>query len=224
MKENHHKYEDEDGDVMYPSLEVEYECKKNLLKLKNCTCIYEDIPNELTDVTLKCVGTACDTGSKYIETALQYGESGFTNSNFFKVDLSGIFSNTVLKFIRDNDLSVGFSNDHRDTVRYAKYNGNYLFSSSDIYADKGKVCYFNTLKEAVDKEQTVRKDTLSLLNIQIFNNELNPRSIKNILAKLESIRHSVNNINPKSQSHRSHTKALTDLKSLRDLLMSEDVL
>lgn len=128
--ENKTKYGDGTsyGEVNYPDLDTEFKCRKELERLQKYTPFYNTIKGTRTKVEYNIIGDVEETGSNFITNALSLGKGKFQNGNFYKVDLYGITNNVLSDFCKNNNYNN--SNSIRDTLRYCKVNGEYVFSDN----------------------------------------------------------------------------------------------
>ena len=179
------KYEDEDGERFYPSLEVEFEHRKELEGLNKFDPVYEQQEDTYEEVETRCVGDVVDTGSDYIENALSYGKATFSNSNFYKVDLSRINASELAKFVEEHNLKDRYENSSHSNVHYAKIGGNYAMTGLPFSKDK---CfkYVTSLDDAKRLESDTRKQVRSVLNMKVLggNHLLHGKTLVDVYDKI----------------------------------------
>lgn len=157
----HNQYYDEDrDDIVYPSLEAEFEHRKELLRLGEGEKVYLEEEAILTPIEYTVVGELEDTGSPFIESAVVYGKGRFyTNDNsFYRLNTSGVIGDTLQKFAAENKLS--FSNANHSGYLYAKIKDQYVIGSGSKWEKQSNDCfrYFPTATEAKKYEGDLRAE------------------------------------------------------------------
>lgn len=211
------KYRDEGYLDSYPDLETEYEHKKELLALEKYLPVYNQKEDENTLVELNCVGTAEDTGSDFITTALCQGQASFSNSGFYKVDLSRIVANELMKFVLDNDLQDKFENSSHSNVHYAKINNTYMMTGFEE-SRENKFRYSTSLTSAVGVESDLRKCIKTHLNVKVFGDDvlLNENSLKQVVGKIEGFKRTLSEIQSKQKTDVKHRNLVTSMNKYID--------
>jgi hypothetical protein len=159
--DNQGKYIDDYDEPEYPDLDTEYACKKELLKLKEYEPVYTITPGEKRKFEYEIISVVEDTQSKYIDNFLCYSEGRYVNGKLYKLNELKVLQDTAQEYCDSQNLK--WSNDHRDTIKFFKINGEYVFYSSDV-KDFVNVSYHKTLKEAQERETTIRTRAVTILN------------------------------------------------------------
>lgn len=204
------------GDVCYendyPDLETEYKHKKELLILEDYKPVYTQKEDEYEVVELTCVGSAEDTGSDFITTALCYGKASFGNSGFYKVDLSRIAANELMGFVIKNELEASFENATHSNVHYAKIKGNYIMTSFDESREK-KFRYATSLGAAKLLESDLRSKIRNHLSVKVFGDGgvLKEDSLKEIVSNLEKFSRTLGDVQSKQKTQVKYTHLMSEM-------------
>lgn len=214
----HDKFRDEDTfEYDYSSLEEEFEHRKELENLRDYTQIFTQKEDEVTPVPLSFVGSAQDTGNKYITTAFSYGKAKFGNSGFYEVNFTAVTSDTFWEFIGEYSLKEVTTNDFkRNYVRFAKVKGTYVVGDSILGAEEKCKRYYTTLRGAEEAIESHKKAFTRHLKIKIFGDEtpLDGVSVKHVFDKLSSIKSSVSALDVKQKGVGSKAQLLHTIEGL----------
>lgn len=209
------KYIDEDGDTVYPSLEVEFEHRKQLLELSGAEKVYDETPEEFIPIELTIIGEMSDTGSKYITTPLVYGKARFSQytESFYNLNVLALLADSLTDFSEKNNLKL--TNSSHSGYKFAQLDGAYISNKSwdDMLEGKSNRTY-KTLQEAKSAEQLYRNDFLNYLRAKFNKNTLDAVSIAQVYAKLESIKNSVRDLDVKQKSYHSKNTTITLINDL----------
>ena len=218
VRENQGKYWDDDVDeYIYPDRDTQCECLKILDQYRNKKPIYTQ-PEETTEkVEINIVGTHEDTGSKFIETPIMYGQAKWDNysTGFYKLNIRGV----VMQAWNDMEDKYGktyaFQNDmSRYYLRYAKINSNYIFSDSAPWSDTTSSRVYTTLESAKEMEAYYYNLTKTKILDYIQPTPLGTTSCKSVIGDLNSILDSVRAIDPKQKTYNSYSRSITKVKEL----------
>lgn len=195
------KHCDEDGDRCYPSLEVEYEHRKELQKLYKFEAVYHQHEDTFEDIVTRCVGDVVDTGSRYIENALSYGKACFTNSCFYRVNLSAVTASELAAFVEEHNLKDKYSNSTHSNVHYAKIDNNYVMTDLP-YGNKDKFTMATSLEEATKVEKETRTEVRSHLNMKVLggNYGLHGKTLTETYTRVEQWMNTLQEIDVKVKS------------------------
>ena len=180
------KHLDEDGDRYYPSLEVEFEHRKELEHIYKFKAVYNQHEDTYEDIETRCVGDVVDTGSRFIENALSYGKATFSNSSFYRVNLSGITSSELSAFVDEYNLKDKYSNSTHSNVHFAQIDNQYIMTNLP-YSNKDKFTMVTTLEEATKLEKDTRAEVRSHLNMKVLggNYGLHGKTLTDTYSKVE---------------------------------------
>lgn len=195
------KYYDEDGDRCYPSLEVEYEHKKELQELYKFKAVYHQHEDTFEDIETRCVGDVVDTGSRYIENALSYGKACFTNSCFYRVNLSAVTSSELSDFVEEHNLKSKYKNPNHSNVHYAQIDNQYVMTNLP-YSDKDKFTMATSLEDATKVEKETRAEVRSHLNMKVLgsNYALHGKTLTETYTRVEQWMNTLQEIDVKVKS------------------------
>ncbi len=117
-------YIDEDGEIIpasegedakneertyggiYPDIATEIRVRENLKRFSNYKRVTSEPGYEFVPYKMKVLGTAEDTGSEFIESAIQSGSLNFGGSGVYKVHIRRIVADVVSQY-EHLDVSVG---------------------------------------------------------------------------------------------------------------------
>lgn len=216
------------GEYMYPTLEVEFEHRKKLEKLKAYTPVYEDIdPYEYTKIEFTVVGEMIDTGSDFIQSALSVGLKSFSGENYmFRLDGMSVAMDEILKFKDKYPVDIPT----HSGLRYAKVGGTYLFRDGEFWWMNSSTRMTTTLQQAKDLEASIRKAVRDRVNItqnvdipsKIAYNTLYS-NLRNIQLQVMSISAMKNSSSNRSNALLAINKLITTIESnIQELEREED--
>jgi len=115
----------------FPDLDTEFDIKKRIAEYSRSTPVMSEVEVTHEPIEITVIGSAEDTGSEFIETPFKYGKVSFKTRGVYKVHASSIsideFKKLGAKFTKDRFNCDG------DKLRFAKINGNFVFSHmSDV--------------------------------------------------------------------------------------------
>jgi hypothetical protein len=162
-------YDEDDEKCVYPSLEVEFEVRKQTELLKShVEILYTEPTITYTPVDIEIVGTVEDTGSDYIKNILAFNGKTYYNGNLYEVDVTKLVYDTTMTYLKDNDLIQHMQNDNgRNYVRYLKVKGEYMFSDFHGASEKA-TCGFMFLSEANLYCENKAKEIVNGLRLKLF--------------------------------------------------------
>lgn len=195
------KHCDEDGDRWYPSLEVEYEHKKELEQLYKFKPVYHQHEDSYEDIETRCVGDVVDTGSRYIENALSYGKACFTNSGFYRVNLSAVTASELTAFVEEYNLKEKYSNSTHSNVHFAQIDNQYVMTDLP-YSNKDKFIMVTSLEDATKVEKDTRAEVRSHLNMKVLgsNYGLHGKTLTETYTRVEQWMNTLQEIDVKVKS------------------------
>lgn len=210
-------YDSEGSDFRYPSLEIEFEHRKQVEELKeNYLPVYHETPDVFEPVTLTCVGRATPTGNEFIETALAYSKAKFSDSGFYRVNWSGLTAKILKGFIDEHDLHKEFSNSDHSNVRFAQIKNKYIMNDNIRGTDKEKYGVYANLELAKDAIESHTKSLRNYLYTKVFGDNivLNKVTLGNVVKELESIKNSLANIEVKQKGAQPKNILLNKISKL----------
>lgn len=199
-------YDSEGGDFHYPSLEVEFEHRKQVEALKeNYLHVYHETPDVSEPVQLTCVGSATPTGNPFIETALAYSKAKFSDSGFYRVNWSGLTAKILKDFIDEHDLHKEFSNANHSNVRYAQIKGKYIMNDNIRGADKEKYGVYSGVELAKDAIESHTKSLRNYLYTKVFGDNivLDKLTLGKVISDMESVLRDLRGLEVKQKSYSS---------------------
>lgn len=199
-------YSEDDGEYHYPSLEVEFEHRKQVEELKeNYLPVYDIKPDKEEPIQLTCVGSATPTGSPFIETALAYSKTKFSDSGFYRVNWSGLTAKILKDFVDEHNLHKDFTNATHSNVRFAQVKGKYILSSDVSGADKEQTKVYSDLGSAKEAVESHTKSLLKHLYTKTFGDNivLNKATLGGVVRDLKAIKSSLANLEVKQKSSQS---------------------
>lgn len=219
VQEVFNKYQGDDGDYYYPNLDTEFAHRKELEVVRNYERIYNEYPEVLTPVEVRCVGDVVDTGSRFIENALSYGAAGFSNGNLYKLDFSGITADELSRFVKENDLNDKYKPSSHSNVHYAQIEDKYVMTNLP-YSRQDKWGFAKTLQEAQEKEASVRKQVRNHLNIVVLGTSitLKGKSVASMYGDIERWINRVVGLEVKQKSNADKTSLLWLMRETKDTL------
>lgn len=152
------------SEYVYPSLDEEFEHRKELLWIKGLKPIYKDLPEyQDTKFEFKVIGEIAPTGSDFIESALNCGSTTFPGTGgLFKLHATSIAVDEISKFAgepyRAENSSTG--------IRWAKASGSFLFSDKEFWWMESNSRFFTNLEDAKAEEARIRKTVADRIRIK----------------------------------------------------------
>jgi len=221
--ENYGKYYDDDEDELaYPDLDTEFQCRKELEKLKEFNPVYDIIVGERKVFEYAIVGSAEKTGSKFIHNPLAFGKGTFTNANFYKVDLYGITCDELVDYCKKNNLT--YKNEHKDTVKFAcidHANGKYVIYDlpKGLYADDCR--YTTTLEEAKQTEEDQRVLIRKILDAKLkIVKTIDATSANEILGIINYALSYLSTVRPMKSSEASFDSGLKKVNEAKEKILT----
>lgn len=209
-------YKNSDGYYNFPDLETEYEVKKRVEAFVNkYERVTVDQPNTYEIVPVEVIARKVDTGSKFILTPLQLGQTAFNANGFFKVLLSQIamdeWENMCAKYSSVHKMN---NSDHSN-IRFAQFDGKYLYSDKRRGIDKNQYAVVNDLDEAKKLEAEMRlivkNPILAAIN---KNKQITIAKAEVVLSKLKTVKATILKIDPKVKTQSYYSAALKETNNL----------
>lgn len=222
--ENWGKYYDNDDDceLNYPDLDTEFQCRKELEKLKEFNPIYDVIVGERKVFEYTIVGSAEKTGSKFIHNPLAFGQGTFTNANFYKIDLYGITCDELVNYCKKNNLT--YKNEHKDTVKFACIdhdNGKYVIYDlpKGLYVNDCR--YTTTLEEAKQLEEDQRVLIRKILDSKLkIVKTIDSTSANEILGLINNALSNFSTVSPMKTSRSNFEYGLKKVNEAKEKLLT----
>lgn len=176
-------YDDDYGEMVFGSLEQEYEFKKEWERVKDATPIYDETEEQLEKVGIDVVGSAVDTGSEFIQTPYQFGKAFFdkTNSGIFSVNIHSVACNEVTR-LKGQYPDIKFEIPTHSGLTYLQVDGKYIYGGKSLESyvtGNNSTRVVQTLKQAQDLEDGIRQKVRQKSMVQIKgSNELGLNTIK----------------------------------------------
>ncbi len=156
-------------EIVYPSLEIEFQVRKKTEILKShVEIIYAEPTVAYTPIEIEIVGTVEDTGSDYIKNILAFNGKTYSNGNLYEVDVTKLVYDTTINYLKDNNLLEHMQNDNgRNYVRFLKVKGEYMFSDFHGTNDKA-TSGFMSLNEAKLYCENKAREVVDILRLKLF--------------------------------------------------------
>ena len=212
-------YKNEDYEYEYPSLDAEFEHRKAMEALEAYRPVQFTPEDTYEDVPTRCIGEVVDTGSVYIENALTYNAAQFSNGNLYKVDLSAITANELNLFVDEHDLRDKYNNSTHSNVHYAKIDGDYVMTNIP-YTRENESATYKTLKEAKEKEASVRKQVRSHLVSKVLGKDymLKGKSLSSTYTIVESWISDLDGLDVKQKAYQSQRSLVNRMRKFKEEL------
>lgn len=209
-------YYNEDGYYDFPDLDTEYHVKKELQTfIETWERVEEPQPDTYEEIKLEVVGEVIDTGSKFIQTPLQFGFTKFNNGGFFKVYLSDIAKDEWGKMVIKYGETYKMENSEHSNIRYARFDGKYIYDDTIRGIRESHYHVVNTLDEAKKAEATmrrlVREPIIRHLN---KNKEITIDKASVVLRKLNTLKSHLLKVEPKVKTQHDYSSSLKVMKEL----------
>jgi hypothetical protein len=162
-------YDEDEEKYIYPSLEVEFEVRKQRQSIEShVEILYTEPTVTYTPVEIEIVGTVENTGSVYINNILAFNGKTYSNGNLYEVDVTKLVYDTTINYLKDNNLLEHMQNDNgRNYVRFLKVKGEYMFS--DFHGTNEKATSgFMSLNEAKQFCENKAKEVVNTLRLKLF--------------------------------------------------------
>lgn len=224
-KVNSPYYDEDDERVTYPSLEVEFECRKELVRLRDIKeTIYSEEEITYSPVELEIVGDVQDTGSEYIQNILAFDGKTYYNGTLYKVDSTKVVMDATIKFLTDNDLLQHMQNDSgRNYVRFMKVKGNYIFG--DFHGtEQGATKGFKSLEESKKFVEDKIKEINNHLKLKLFGgaSPIGYATRLSVHNDLVSLKGKISKLDNKTKDYQAKVSILRDINKLIDELKTEE--
>lgn len=206
-------YDDYDDYATWSDLEKEYEFKKYVQNVKP---VYKDVIEDV-ECEIEMDDTfILETGDKYIVSDYFLGKTSpicTFNSHSFMVDT---FRQLALEAgLTDSEKSgKTYHIPNHSGLRYAKINGNYIFSKSKFdTSDKTK--FRGTYERCIELKDSLERDIKDIVDLQLraMDDKLNISPVE-IIAELRSISATVSQIDYKVKSGDEHRQAMRKINNL----------
>lgn len=215
-------YRDPDTEeICYPSLVVEFECRKELESLNKLQAKYEDLGTKETEVVFTVIGSMEDTGSPFIVTPISVGAVRHQGcSGFYKVMSSDIAKNEYLKLVKELGDKFEFECPYHGNIKYAKVDGKYIFSEAYPFGEK-HVRSTSSLTEAKRIEQDVRSQVKVKLLDKVAPVAVPSVMLGGLIHTIEDLAKRIKEIDAKQKSLTVKDSATSACKKLLDTLKEQ---
>lgn len=213
------QYLDEDDDINYPDLETHYRVEKRISEIETWEKAYEEAMEYLEPVQINVLGKYEDTGSEFIDSAIQQGKVKF-GSGVYQVDSYKVAVDEVKKqkaLQQGTEIEVP----NHSGMKYVKVNGSYIFTGNDTphYVKGPDKRVYTTLVEAQQREESVRKYVRGAINSISFSRRPTNDETKDILKRAQDIYDKTSEVDPKVKSATQHRQALRLIQELKTHLV-----
>jgi len=214
----------------YPSLEAEFEHRKNLeILAEKFYPVYEKRKSEFTHYPINILGKICETGSEFIHSSLCVGQLVWFDTRFmFLLESGEVAKDEVLNFAK-NFSKFNIEIPNYSNILRVNNKGKYLFYdfdgvNRDWISNPKATNLFDSLEDAQLKERQIRSFVRKILE-----GEFRPISSERIketdlILSLETIRKKASKIKcPKnSPKETAQHEIYDDVTSLIEKLMGVD--
>lgn len=211
-------WDDVEEQNLYPDLEAEYEHKKLVQGFDEMTHVYSEEASYTQPIEVTIVGSSEDTGSRFIETPIRYGQLKFQGRGvgFYRLNSGSVALDEYNK-IKGEFVNVKWETPSHGHLQFVKADGKYPFGSSATHPFlKG-----NSLEvmEQLDKAQAREAEIRKVVRDHVMP-YVNPKNVSDILTpamidKLKSIESAISGIDSKQKTEGSKRSAQ---KLTRELL------
>ena len=222
-----YQYWDEDLDqYSFPDVDTEIEHVKKRARYTKFKSITEDVDEEIHPVEITVVGSAEDTGSRFIETPFQYGKvSHGPSGGIYKVYSGRIARDEVMRLSKANpDVQVDVPS--HGNIEFVKVGGGYVFTKSTRehtwIKDGSSARVFSSLEEARQHEEEIRSYVSSLMKMHMFPKKADGKTIQDLVSSLRLLEDKVMTLDVKQKSVGQYRILLKMLQDKIDELVEEN--
>jgi hypothetical protein len=192
----------------YPDLDTEYAHRKFLTELDAAEKVYEITDEQLELLSYTVIGELTDTGSKFIETPLVFGQARFSNYDnaFYKLNITGLLGEVIQQFAKDKGFK--FSNSTLSGYRYCQIDGSYVSSGKWEKLLDGAQHHYTSLSLAKEAEKAYTEEILTYLKAKYNTEKLSEETCAAVFKQLSEIRFKVGNLKVTSKSDMGWRAAL----------------
>ena len=217
------KYEDDWGEVNYPSIEVEFDIRKRLQEFQEAEKVYFDPVVHRNPVEIEVVGSAEDTGSHFIETPFQYGDVTWRPSTgIYKIHTTLVSLDEWEKESERNpehefdNTSVIGRHDNKK-LEFARINGEYVFTKQRkvFVSSEGSVEIHTSLEKAKQREEEIRRFVRQEVAKYVNKSKPGESTLGEIVQEIEQVEQKIRRVDSKQKTESEYRTAI---KSINDLL------
>jgi hypothetical protein len=209
-------YEDE---YEYPSIEVEFECRKELAALRLFEPVYRNLGVEKTKIVPDVVGSLEDTGHPCIETPIIFGSVSWSGRGIYKCDLSGAAAKKYKELASFYADKARFENATHSNIRYAKVDGDYLFPDRSPFSEKN-VIYTDSLGDAKTKINEAEEEVMRVVVGKMEPSKLDTKSSGEFLRMIENLERQASGLSVKQRSSTTRRGMLASISNIKKFLIA----
>lgn len=223
------QYEDEWGEPIYPSIEVEFDIRKRLQEFQTAEKVYYKPPIYYEPVEIEVIGSAEDTGSSFIETPFRHGEVTWKpKTGVYKLYTTAVSLDQWEKEkARNSEHSFhnkGLGEKKYGKLEFARIDNSFVFTSirnMSFVSREGAVEIFTSLDEAKTREEEVRRLVKREVYKHISTNIPNERTLGEIIQQIEHVEKKVRTVESKQKTQKEHRLAIKSINDLIDSLKKQ---
>jgi hypothetical protein len=212
-------YDADEDEYEYPSIEVEFECRKELEALRLFKPLYRHLGVEKTKITPDVVGSLEDTGHPCIETPVVFGSSKWRGSGVYRCNLSEAARKKYNELASKYSSKARFENSSHSNIRYATLDGSYAFSDRSPFTEKN-VVYKNSLSEAKKEIEWAEREVERIIVGTMEPSKLDSLSAGEFLRMIESLERQASGLSVKQRSSTSRSGMLTSISNIKKFLIA----
>lgn len=216
------EYYDEFGDYQHSDLDAELQHVKDKAFLRTLTPVTETLPDKITDVDIRVVGSMEDTGSKFIETPLRYGDVSFNGRGAYRV-LSGAIAKDEVRNISSEYKDCVVDIPSHSNIYYVKVKSSYLFTkeTDDWVKNSESKRIFDKLEDARGHEKSIRDFIRKTMMVHITPEELSSITKGMVHEKVNKLRGFLDDVEPKQKTITHHRLAKETVNEILELIINE---
>ena len=183
-------YNSEDEDFVFDDdIDMHIQYLKDKKYKDSFTPVFTSEKSYSKSIEFKVIGSLVDTGSKYIETAINYGNINyFGGSGIYKVFIGMIAKDTFDLLYKDHSDVLSYGVNDKDTIEYVTYKTDYIFlKNKPNYLKKDAVKVVNSLEDAKNIEASIRAEVTNIINSFLYPQEVTETDVRVIKDKLTNV-------------------------------------
>lgn len=212
------KFQDEDGDDFYPTIQDQIDHLKEIEWVNSLEKVYTEEKVERFPVEIEVIGSLEDTGSDFIETAINYGKASWDNSaGLYKVQMSRIAKDEVIKLQKQYD-DIDIPN--HSNIEYVKASGKFIFTNDPKQWIKNAqhVQIVTDLDKAKDLEKHVRDYVNKAMMAYIEPVKVTDVYAKDLIGSLRNVHKNISDMRLRKDSQGSKWSVLKTVNEMIEKL------
>ena len=211
-------YLDDEDDTFLGTVdqEVEYVREKHLVdSLKS---VFGEQEESRQKIQIKVVGSVEDTGSNFIETAINIGE--VKENSIYSVHIGKIACDQFLSTCKELDLEYNLPS--HGNLEFAKIAGKFIFTNnkSNHVKSNQAVKIYSTLKDAKQCEEEVRGSVHNQIVYMIDKTPASQKTLKDLRGRLNNFENNLMGISVKVKSEDAKKQLLNEMRKEREVIES----